>query len=868
MAEPDSERRASEIQGSRSRYRLEVQGRPYPPVVGAPTPVFDVYTQAPSAGQAECLANAVVVGLRGYLLTLAAEGGDEANQIRLHQIGAARGVVVNQRAPLEIAGLTLLCVFALSCALLLGLVHLRDRRSAANTAAGTEPLPPSNGAPHGERRSSGWLNLPRSRLGARRPRTPVDDHWPRTRRALPWTLAGFIALIWLVPFNSLALNVSLPIDLSLDRIMLPIVAISWALALIAHSTVAPRLRLTWIHAALGVFLIIALLSVVLDARYLNETLELDLSLKKLPLLLSFVSLFVITASAVRREEVPAFLSYTLLLAVVCALGMIYEYRSEQNLFWNLSDSVFRGPFTLGGQLAPADAVDSIGRRIVRGPGEAPLEAVAMLTLALPIALVRLIDAGSWRTRIMYALAACLLVAAVFATYRKSALVAPAAMVLTLVYFRRSALLKLAPLGLVVLVIAMVLSPGALSSIANQFTRSDREAVGTVSDRTSDYDAIRPDVWSHMAMGRGYGSYNHESYRILDSEILLRTIETGVLGLAAFLLIPLVVLASARRLIASRDPTAASVGLVGAAIAVTFFVCALMFDTLSFPHVPYVFLYMTGLVAALIIERREEKTTQDHLAAGQSARGAGGAGRPRRRGSSGKGGRPHPRGGDPRDLALPLRDRRDQLTLDNQDRGAPKRLSGVRGRRGRARDLLAPDPSVPEATRTGQPRDGGRSATWPLVPVLVFLIGALSVGLGVAGVKQFSGTGGGHTSQPSLKAAAAQPAVAPVAAARTQAKVGKTKRSEKRKTKRPEKKSPTPAAVVSEPLLAPPPKTKKRSPAPTQPASEPVAPSPAPSSGGAGGSNDPPPQVQNNPLPQVQHGIGGGEASHGIAPAGG
>ncbi len=99
---------------------------------------------------------------------------------------------------------------------------------------------------------------------------------------------------------------------------------------------------------------------------------------------------------------------------------------------------------------------------------------------------------------------------------------------------------------------MVLSPGALSSIANQFTRSDATAVGTVSDRTSDYDAIRPDVWSHLALGRGYGSYNHESYRILDSEILSQTIETGVLGLVAFLSIPLVVLASARGVIASRD----------------------------------------------------------------------------------------------------------------------------------------------------------------------------------------------------------------------------------------------------------------------------------------------------------------------------
>ena len=61
-------------------------------------------------------------------------------------------------------------------------------------------------------------------------------------------------------------------------------------------------------------------------------------------------------------------------------------------------------------------------------------------------------------------------------------------------------------------------------------------MATTSDRTADYDAVRPDVWTHLLFGRGFGSYNHDTYRILDSEILGRTVETGVLGLAAFLLI--------------------------------------------------------------------------------------------------------------------------------------------------------------------------------------------------------------------------------------------------------------------------------------------------------------------------------------------
>ena len=65
---------------------------------------------------------------------------------------------------------------------------------------------------------------------------------------------------------------------------------------------APRWRITWIHVALGAFVACASLSVVLTARYLNQTLELELALKKLPLLISYVSVFVIVASAVAPQR--------------------------------------------------------------------------------------------------------------------------------------------------------------------------------------------------------------------------------------------------------------------------------------------------------------------------------------------------------------------------------------------------------------------------------------------------------------------------------------------------------------------------------------------------------------------------------------
>jgi O-antigen ligase len=213
---------------------------------------------------------------------------------------------------------------------------------------------------------------------------------------------------------------------------------------------------------------------------------------------------------------------------------------------------------------------------------------------LPIALVRLLQARAWRQRLVYGLAICALVAAMLATYRKSALIAPASVLLTIAYFRRRELLKLAPLGVVLLAMVTALSPGALGSTISQFTRSDAAAVPTVSDRTAAYDAIRPDVWTHLLLGRGWGSYDHNTYRILDSEILDRTIETGVIGLLAFILVPVAVVGASRRTIAARDPETAPVALIGASCAVGFLVLAFLFDEMAFPHPVYIFLYLVGL----------------------------------------------------------------------------------------------------------------------------------------------------------------------------------------------------------------------------------------------------------------------------------
>jgi hypothetical protein len=570
LLEPGSAERASQIRDSRAPYRLELQSDPAEPILA-------VYSQAPSAEAAERLANAATLGLQDYLQALARRQGFPEQELpRLRQLGNAHGSAINGR-PLVIGAMTFITAFALTFIGLLGLARLLTRRR------GVEAV----------------VSSPR-RIEPRR----GDGDWPHTRRVLPWSIAGFIAMIWLTPFDKIKLAFATPIDLWLDRLVLPLVVGIWLLAFAAGGRFAPRLRLTRIHLALGAFLACAALSVVLDAGYLSQTGELTLALKEVPLLFSYMSIFVIVASSLRRTEVPAFMTYTLVLAVICGVGVVVEYRFGTNIFNAVSEHVLPAGLFQFVSDGSGKAVDSLGRPWVVGPAGFGVETVGMMTMALPIAVVGLMGSSTRKRRILYGLAIVVLVTAIFATQRKSALLAPVLVMLTLAYYRRRELLSLAPLGLVMAVMVSVVSPGAVHGVISQFTRSDRSSVATVSDRSADYDAIRPDVWTHLLFGRGYGSYAHSTYRILDSEILGRTVETGVLGLASFILIALSVIFVARKTVSARDPRWAPIALCGTAAAVCFLELSTLYDEMGYPHGTYIFLCLAGFVAVVAAPQAE------------------------------------------------------------------------------------------------------------------------------------------------------------------------------------------------------------------------------------------------------------------------
>jgi hypothetical protein len=572
LTEPGTEARAREIHLARRPYRLEIHSRPGSPIV-------DIYAQAPSPAEAERLASGSIAGARDYFRAVATRTGplDRTltgisfnTRVQLLQLGRPHGVALSAGTNLKVAGLTFFLAFAIAYTALRTLISVR----------------------RGPRRTTGAAAL-----------VGVDDHdaWPRTTRVLPWMLAGFIAMLWLAPFDSLQLDVPAPIDLKLDRIVLPVIVTTWVLSLVAGGAGAPRLRATWIHAAVGGFVALAFLSVILDATSLNRSLELETSLKKLPLLLSYLTVFLMMSSVVRREEVAAFVKYTLVLAVLCALGMIWEDQHLRNVFFDWSQSALPNAFEIA---TTSSGWDTEGRRLVHGPAAHPLVAAAMLSLALPIAVLGLMHARQLGGRILYGLAAGALLVGVLSTQRKTGLVAPVAGVLTVAFFRRRELLRLTPVAVIVLIALVAVAPGTVAPVVDQFKPDRLTGANTVSDRASDYEAIRPDFGTHLALGRGYGSYQPVGHRILDSELLVRIVEMGALGVAALLFLGLSVVMCARRTIHSRDPATAPAALAGAAAAIIFLVVAVLFDSLAYPQVPYIFMYFAALVA-VIAERDDE-----------------------------------------------------------------------------------------------------------------------------------------------------------------------------------------------------------------------------------------------------------------------
>jgi O-antigen ligase len=424
----------------------------------------------------------------------------------------------------------------------------------------------------------------------------VEDAWPRTRRPLPWLFAALLAMIFLIPFDSIRLKVSLPVSSDLDRFLVAAIVIVWILgtALGKGDRIA-RLRPRGWAIGMTAFVIVAVLSIALNVERVTNLGEWDDAQKRLAVLLSLAAVFAIVSLTLRVAELRPFSVLIVALALLTAAGTIYEKKTGYNVFYHAAATVFSPvamvePSPTEVNLAPGTQP----RPTVAGPTRHPLSVTSILGMALPFAVVLAAVAPSRRRRVLWGVAACAIIAGALITQRKSGAVVPAIALLALFILRPRQLLRLAPFGLAALVVALVVTPGIFSTVRQLGQASSQDST---KGRTADYPALVPDILTRPVFGRGFGTLDSEradTYRILDNEYLGELFQVGALGLLAFLAMIVTPLFMARSVLRSDDPVRGPPALAAAAACLAFGVACALYDILTFLQAPYLFFFMAAM----------------------------------------------------------------------------------------------------------------------------------------------------------------------------------------------------------------------------------------------------------------------------------
>ncbi len=476
-----------------------------------------------------------------------------------------------------------------------------DRARLKHRPATTDPTRASRGEP------------------SRRQQTPARDAFPHTRRPLPWLLAGFVAMVFLVPIDSIELNVHLPVDSHIDRFAIIVLVLAWLLLGGDQRAFMRTRRSKLFVSAACIFLAVAVASLFFDAPRIINLGEFQLSEKRFALLVSFLMLAWFALTALRFEDLRGFVSYMIGLGALMSLGMLVERHTGYNVFYEWSRALLGHIGTVTPSptdIHPSGNIEE-GRLTVVGPTQHGLAATAMLMMVMPFALVRVLDATSRKAWWLNAIAVGLMVVAAVATDRKTALLVPVVLVLYIACYRPRQVLRLVPIGLVVILGAVhIASPGTLGSLVN--LNADVNS-GSTAHREGDVSGVTPDILTHPLFGRGYGSLNADQpsqFRINDDQYIDELWETGFVGLLAFVWMILASIVLARPAIRTRGPTVSSLALAASAGCVAFLVVCALFDSMGFTEAPYTFFLVAALTTIAAAGPEGNVRPSRELAAGR------------------------------------------------------------------------------------------------------------------------------------------------------------------------------------------------------------------------------------------------------------
>jgi len=185
-------------------------------------------------------------------------------------------------------------------------------------------------------------------------------------------------------------------------------------------------------------------------------------------------------------------------------------------------------------------------------------------------------------------------------------------------------------GLIVMslfvVVMFIVFPGLIGSLLSLFTRAGSDT--SIRSRTDSYDLAEWFIGRSPLLGRGLGTFMPK-YRILDNQYLMLLIETGIIGLVAFVGLFFTAIVCAQ-IVRGRTNDAAMRHLAQATTA-SVAACAAgyaLFDGFSFPQFTGLTFFCVGLAGALWRAGSTWLATPGNEAGDETAAASRVAGRPR------------------------------------------------------------------------------------------------------------------------------------------------------------------------------------------------------------------------------------------------
>jgi O-antigen ligase/polysaccharide polymerase Wzy-like membrane protein len=422
-----------------------------------------------------------------------------------------------------------------------------------------------------------------------------------------YAIVALVLTIWLIPIRRYRLPVELPFNLEPYRIMVFVLA-----GLLVLSVVTGRMRLSASGHGKALFLlaVAAVAAQLVNSHRISEAGLSTPALKSLSYFLSMLLVFLIVSSVLwSRQDVDAVVIALALGAAVVALAALYEARVHVNVF-NYLDNWIPGLEQTG-----EDRYNYRGGRLrVRASAQHPIALGAALIMSVPLVLYLARRATGLR-RGLWLLVTLLIAAGAVGTVSRTVVLMLAAMLLVALVLRPRQLVRLAPLLLVLAVLAQLAAPGSVRQLYRAFTpkeglvseQSTRAGFGG-SGRIADLEPGVQEWRERPIFGRGLGTGASTAEPaaldaldeaiaariIFDNEYLGALVALGAFGMIALLWFmwgSVVKLAlSARQLVDLTGDFLAAC----AATTTGFTVGMLSYDAFAFPQVTFLFCVVAAL----------------------------------------------------------------------------------------------------------------------------------------------------------------------------------------------------------------------------------------------------------------------------------